>query len=83
MQVADVEAVLIRVLAPVVGQHMAGAAVRSHIQKQGLNGTPTAAQLDTLLGNLGIGLNIFVGREKSVHLVAEMRAALDAQGKAP
>lgn len=82
MLVQDAETMLIRVIAPFVGQHMAGASVRSHVQKFGLSGELTAAQLDTLVANLGAGLNIFVGREKSARLVAEMREALGAQGRA-
>ena len=36
-------------------------------------------QLDVLLGKLGGGLNIFLGRDKSASVVAEARQALAAR----
>jgi hypothetical protein len=37
-------------------------------------------QLDALLGKLGGGLNIFLGRDKSASVVAQARQALAAAG---
>jgi hypothetical protein len=37
-------------------------------------------QLEALVARLGSGLNIFLGRDKSARVVAELRQALQAGG---
>ena len=73
-----VEAV-VKVMAPYIGDTMARSATEAHCQKLGIAGSPVSPeQLDALLGKLGGGLNIFLGRDKSASVIAEARQALAA-----
>jgi hypothetical protein len=73
-----VEAV-VKVMTPHIGGTMARSATEAHCQKLGIAGaTVSHDQLEALLGKLGGGLNIFLGREKSASVVAEARSALAA-----
>ncbi len=38
-------------------------------------------QVEVLLAKLGAGLNIFLGKDRSATVIAEVRAALAAEGK--
>ena len=72
--------VVVKVMAPHVGETMARSATEAHCQKLGIAGSAvTSEQVDALLGKLGSGLNIFLGRDKSASVVAEARQALAAQ----
>jgi hypothetical protein len=72
--------VVVKVMAPHVGETMARSATEAHCQKIGIAGSAvTSEQVDALLGKLGSGLNIFLGRDKSASVVAEARQALAAQ----
>ena len=71
--------VVVKVLAPYIGGTMARSATGAHCQKLGITGGAVSPeQLDALLGKLGGGLNIFLGRDKSASVVAEARQALAA-----
>jgi hypothetical protein len=72
-----VEAV-VKVLGPHIGDTMARSAAEAHCQKLGIAaaGMVQSDQLESLLGKLGGGLNIFLGREKSAAVIGEVRAAL-------
>jgi hypothetical protein len=73
---------IVRVMGPYIGETMARSAAEAHCQKLGLTGDRvTAEQLDALLGKLGAGLNIFVGRERSAEVMSDVRRAL-ADGRA-
>ena len=64
-------------IAPYLGQGMARSAVMAHVQKLGFDGTHLAPdQVETLMAKIGAGLNIFVGREKSAAILAEVRQVL-------
>ncbi len=80
MALEEAVKILVEAMTPYIGGHMAHAAVQSHCEKLKLSGTPSAAQLDDLVTRLGVGLNIFVGKEKSSKVVAEMKSALGAKG---
>ena len=72
--------VMAKVLAPYIGDTMARSATAAHCQKLGITeGTVSHDQLEALLGKLGGGLNIFLGRDKSASVVAEARSALAAR----
>lgn len=69
--------VVVRVMAPYIGDTMARSATEAHCQKLGISGaTASPEQIEALLTKLGGGLNIFLGREKSASVVAEVRQAL-------
>jgi hypothetical protein len=70
---------LVEVLSPYIGSTMARSATEAHCQKLGIAGGPVSPeQVESLLGKLGGGLNIFLGRDKSTSVVAEARRALAA-----
>jgi hypothetical protein len=82
MNSSQVTAVLVGVIAPYIGQNMARSAVEAHAASLGFATGPLAdEQAEALVTKLGVGLNIFVGREKSARVVDEMRQALaEAKG---
>ncbi len=64
-------------LAPAIGRTMAGAAVRAHCEKLGLDGGAlTAEQLGKLLDRLALGLVVFVGRGNAEKIRDRIRARL-------
>jgi hypothetical protein len=74
--------IVVKVMAPYVGDTMARSATEAHCQKLGIaGGSIDPAQVDELLAKLGAGLNIFLGKDKSATVIAEVRAALAAEAK--
>lgn len=71
---------VVKVLAPYIGDTMARSATEAHCQKLGIAAASPVRpdQLEALLGKLGGGLNIFLGREKSASVIGEVRHALTA-----
>jgi hypothetical protein len=69
---------VVKVLGPYIGETMARSATEAHCQKLGIadGGAVSSEQLETLLGKLGGGLNIFLGRDKSKTAIGEVRDAL-------
>ena len=74
--------VVVRGLAPWIGENMARAAVEGQAEKLGLRGKPIdAKEVESLLAVLSPGLNVFIGREKTAQIVAEIRESLAAKGR--
>jgi hypothetical protein len=74
--------IMVRIMAPYVGDTMARSATETHCQKLGITGgSINPEQIDMLLARLGAGLNIFLGKDKSATVIAEVRTALAAEGK--
>lgn len=74
---------IVTVLAPYLGATMAEAATRTHCEKLGITGDAISPeQTEALIGKLGSGLSVFVGREKSAVVVQEIRKALGTSGAA-
>lgn len=73
---------IVKALGPHIGDTMARSATEAHCQKLGIAAASPIRpdQLEGLLAKLGGGLNIFLGREKSVAVIGELRRALAAQG---
>ena len=70
---------VVKVMAPYIGDTMARSATEAHCQKLGITGSAVSTeQVDALLGKLGGGLNIFLGRDKSASVMADVRRALAA-----
>lgn len=71
---------VVKVLAPYIGDTMARSATEAHCQKLGIAAASPVRpdQLEALLGKLGGGLNIFLGREKAASVIGEVRHALTA-----
>jgi hypothetical protein len=71
---------IVKAMAPYIGDTMARSATEAHCQKLGIAAAMSADQREALLGKLGGGLNIFLGRDKSASVIAEVRNALAALG---
>jgi hypothetical protein len=70
-------------LSPYVGRLMASTAAGAHCRTLGIDGNRIdGGQLDQLLEKLGLGLVIFVGKEKTEAVIASIRRAVDALGDA-
>ena len=67
---------VVKVLGPYIGETMARSATEAHCQKLGIQDDASSEQLESLLGKLGNGLNIFLGRERSKAAIGEVREAL-------
>jgi hypothetical protein len=78
MDSSEATTVLVRAITPYVG-NLARYTVDTHAAKLALgNGPLTDEQLEALIARLGSGLRIFVGRDKSMRAIDEMREALAA-----
>jgi hypothetical protein len=78
----DAVPIMVKVMAPYVGDTMARSATEAHCQRLGVaGGSIEPEQVDILLAKLGAGLNVFLGKDKSATVIAEVRAALAAEGK--
>ena len=82
MATSEAVEVIVKAMAPYIGDTMARSATEAHCQKLGISGAMSPEQQEALLGKLGGGLNIFLGREKSASVIAEVRDALAAPGGA-
>jgi hypothetical protein len=78
MTTSDAVDVVVKVMAPYIGDTMARSATEAHCQKLGIAATVSHDQAEALLAKLGGGLNIFLGRDKSASVIAEARSALAA-----
>jgi hypothetical protein len=66
------------ILAPLIGKLMARTAAGAHCRDLGIQGgTIGRDQVDALIAKLGLGLIIFLGRDKTAAVVDAMRRAID------
>jgi hypothetical protein len=66
------------VLSPYVGKLMARTAASAHCRDLGIHGTAMGReQVEALLAKLGLGLIVFVGKDKATGVVEAMRRAID------
>jgi hypothetical protein len=81
MEKATVIEQITRTLAPYLGTTMAEASARAHCEKLGIDGQAMdESQVQALVGKLGSGLAVFIGRDKAAGVVAEIRRALATGG---
>ena len=79
----DVLTTIVRVVSPYLGETMARSAAQAHCQKLGIDAERMLAKdVEALITRMASGLNVFVGREKSSAIVAELRQAIAGQGAA-
>jgi hypothetical protein len=82
VQTSEVLATIVRVLSPYVGETMARSATHAQCQKLGIEGAEiTGEAAEALIGRLGAGLNIFIGRERSSVVVEELRRTIAQVGR--
>ncbi len=77
---------LVSILAPILGENMATAAVQAHLQKTAAGESLSASEVAALIEKLGRGLVVFLGRAKSATVVESMRSAMGTvptKGKQP
>ena len=78
MQASTTLAAIADAIAPYIGKTMAQSSIDIHSKKVGItNGTIDAGQIDELLRRLALGLNIFIGRDKTTALVDEIRSGME------
>ncbi len=78
---AEVTEFMATVLTPFLGDTMAHSSLDLHVQKLGLEGDfLSAEQAAALAEQIGGALVIFVGREKSAKVVAEMLECVRGKG---
>ena len=64
-------------IAPYVGATMAKSSVEAHCKRLGIETEKlNQSQLDPLLRQIGLGLNIFIGREKTDAVITNIRTTL-------
>ncbi len=72
---------IVESVAPYLGQTMAQASVSTQRQKLGIEGTHiTADQVEALVSRIGLGLKIFVGRDKSAEIVRKLQTTVRTMG---
>jgi hypothetical protein len=80
----DVLLTIVRVVSPYLGETMARSAAQAHCQKLGIEADRMQpGQVEALITKMGAGLNVFVGRDKSSAIIAELRRAIEGQGAVP
>ena len=74
----DVLQTITDAIAPYIGQVMARSSVEVHCRRLGISGdrTVTGQQINDLLGELALGLNIFLGHAKAEALIRDIRVTI-------
>jgi hypothetical protein len=83
MLASEAVQVAVRVMSPYIGDTMARSAAETHCARLGVDvadGAISPEQLDLVLTKLGSGLNVFLGRDKSASVIAEVRRQLELAG---
>jgi hypothetical protein len=74
---ADAIDTIIEILSPYLGAHMSRMVVTGSLEKMGKpRDQVTRVELDKLVHQLGLGLNVFVGRDVSAKIVTELKLKL-------
>jgi hypothetical protein len=80
LSTSEVVLTIVRAVAPYLGETMARSAAQAHCQKLGISGDRMQPeQAEALIGKVSAGLNVFVGRDKSAAVTADLRRAIAAQ----
>ena len=74
----ELEAAVIAVLGPYLGDSMARAAVDGHCRSLGIGDSCGAAELETLVMRLRQGVTLFVGPEKAALLASALQRNFDS-----
>ncbi len=73
---AELEEALIAAIKPFVGEVMASASVKSFSKKLGLAGSIAVADRARLIDAVGLGLNVFIGKAKTLEVLTGLRQKL-------
>ena len=67
-------------IAPYIGQMMARTSIDAHCKRLGLDAARLAAgDVERLLQQIALGLNVFIGREKTEKVMRDVRAEIGRQ----
>src|ERR1044072_6031115 len=66
-----------KAIIPYIGEMMANSSIEAHCRNIGIPGPIAPRQLDDLLRRLGLGLNIFIGRDKTATVMAQIRSGVE------
>jgi len=67
-------------ITPYIGQMMARSSIEMHCKRIGITGrTIDRLQLDELLRRLALGLNIFIGRDKTASVIDQIRSGVELE----
>lgn len=67
------------IITPYIGTMMARSSIEMHCKKLGIAGEDIDRnQLDQLLRQLSLGLNIFIGRDKTEAVMQEIRGGMES-----
>jgi hypothetical protein len=81
IRTAEAVDTIIKAMTPFTGEFMARSATQAHCKNLGMVGDHVSReQLEKLLDKLGSALNVFLGREKSALVIADLRRALQSRG---
>ena len=77
MEANPVVRMIATALTPYVGQMMARSSIESHCKRLGLDMSKLdGSELERLLHQIALGLNVFIGREKSEAVMRDIRSSV-------
>ncbi len=77
MDASSVVRTISAALTPYIGQMMARTSIEGHCKRLGIDMAKLdGSALDRLLHQIGLGLNVFIGGEKSEAVMRDLRASI-------
>ena len=77
MDVHPVVQTIATAIAPYIGQMMARTSIEAHCRRLGLDaGRLANGDVERLLQQIALGLNVFIGREKTENVMRDIRASV-------
>jgi hypothetical protein len=68
---------IVDAISPYIGQMMAQSSIQLHCKRLGIDASRIqGSQVEQLLQQISLGLNIFIGREKTESVMRDIRAAV-------
>ena len=69
---------IVQLMSPYIGAMMARSSVEAHCKRLGIDGdaTVTSQQINELLHHIGLGLNIFIGRDKADAVIRDIKTSI-------
>ena len=77
MQTSTVLAAITHAMTPYIGSTMARSSIEMHCKKIGIGDSIDGNQFEELLSRLALALNIFIGRDRTVALVRDIRSGME------
>jgi len=78
LQASTILARIAEIITPYIGTMMARSSIEMHCRKLGIAGDVIDRhQLEQLLRHLSLGLNIFIGRDKTEAVIQEIRGGME------